>query len=157
MIFLCSDSYENGITKEKVCTRIRQITFRVSRVPKQWTGSCKVSNTWTNLCNNMVEEKAKSRSRIPRKDSKKNEHACITEAVFCPRLGFGFHYPSIFEGTTTLLLQPPTTWTLERGGGGRLAWLWKFKAHQAPTVLIVTSRNPGHSAGAHWAWYFFPT
>ena len=43
-----------------------------------------------------------------------------------------------------------------REGGGGLAWLWKFKAHQAPTVLIVTSRNPGHSAGAHWAC-FFPT
>ena len=46
--------------------RIRRITFflfqstffRVSRVPKQWTGIFKESNTWTNLCNNMVEEKA---------------------------------------------------------------------------------------------------
>ena len=36
-----------------------QITlFKVSRVPKQWTGIFKVSNTWTNLWNSMVEEKA---------------------------------------------------------------------------------------------------
>ena len=49
-----------------------QITFfRVSWVPKQWTGIFKVSNTCTNLCNNMMEEKSGSRSRIPRKDLKR--------------------------------------------------------------------------------------
>ena len=47
-----SSSCENGKTKEKCvrkdCSKFRQITFfRVSRVPKQWTGIFKVSNTWT--------------------------------------------------------------------------------------------------------------
>ena len=67
-----------------------QITFfRVSRVPKQRTGIFKVSNTSTNLCNNMVEEKALVEKQNSKKGFEKNEHACIVEGVlrfriFCP-------------------------------------------------------------------------
>ena len=64
---------------------IGQITFlRVSLVPKQWTGILKVSNTCTNLCNNMVEEKAGVKKKNSKKGFEKNEHACIVEGI----LGF---------------------------------------------------------------------
>ena len=63
--------------------RIRQITFfRVSWVPKQRTGIFKVSNTCTNLYNNMVEEKAGVEKQNSEKGFEKNEHACSVEGVF---------------------------------------------------------------------------
>ena len=66
--------------RKGVYYRIRQITFfRVSRVPQQWTGIFKVSNTCTNLCNNMVEEKAGVEKQNSKKGFEKNEHACIVE------------------------------------------------------------------------------
>ena len=65
--------------------RIRQITFfRLSRVPKQWTGIFKVSNTCMNLCNNIVEEKVGVKIQNSKKGFEKNEHACNVEGV----LGF---------------------------------------------------------------------
>ena len=68
--------------RKSVYERIRQITFfRVSRVPKQWTGIFKVSNTCMNLCNNMVEEKAGVEKQNSKKGFKKNEHAYIVEGV----------------------------------------------------------------------------
>ena len=79
---------------KSACEMIRQITFfRVSWVPKQWTGIFKVSNTCTNLCNNMVEEKAGSRSRIPRKDSKRMS----MPALWREFLGFGFSASPVFK------------------------------------------------------------
>ena len=70
---------------------IGQITFlRVSRVPKQWTGIFKVSNTCTNLCNNMVEEKAGVKKENSKKGFEKNEHACIVEGI----LGFWIFFQS---------------------------------------------------------------
>ena len=69
--FVCSDSYENGITKEQVLAKCSDKSpFRVSRAQKLWTGIFKASNALTNLQNNMMEEKAGSRSRIPRMDRK---------------------------------------------------------------------------------------
>ena len=69
--------------RKSVYGRIRQITFfRVSRVPKQWTGIFKVSNTCTNLC----KKKRGTRSRIPRKDSKRMS----MPASWREFLGFGF-------------------------------------------------------------------
>ena len=51
MSFVCSDSYENGVTKENVHTKGSGIFFSeydsVCRVLKQWTGILKMSNTWT--------------------------------------------------------------------------------------------------------------
>ena len=51
MSFVCSDSYENGVTKENVHTKGSGIFFSeydsVCRVLKQWTGIFKVSNTLT--------------------------------------------------------------------------------------------------------------
>ena len=72
----------------------RQITFfKVFRVPKQRTGIFKVSNTWTILCNNMVEEKAGIEKQNSKKGFEKNEHACSWSFV-----GFRFHCQSIFKG-----------------------------------------------------------
>ena len=111
--------------------RIRQITFfRVSRVPKQWTGIFKVSNTCMNLCNNMVEEKAGVEKQNSKKGFEKNEHACIVEGV----LGFLIFCPSgIVRGQARL-------------GNSKLV--------KAQTVPKVTSRNPRHTAGAHWHRYW---
>ena len=68
----------NPIFVELFVERIRQITlFRVSPVPKQRTGIVKVSNTCMNLCNNMVEEKARVEKQNSKKGFEKNEHACI--------------------------------------------------------------------------------
>ena len=61
--------------------RIRQITFRVSWVPKQWTGIFKMSNTCTISFNNMVEEKAGVKMQNSKKEFEKNEHAYIVEGV----------------------------------------------------------------------------
>ena len=64
--------------RKSVYERIRQVTFfRVSRVPKQRTGIFKVSNTCTNLCNNMVKKKAGVKKQNSEKGFEKNEHACI--------------------------------------------------------------------------------
>ena len=84
MSFVCSDSCENSITKEKVHTKGsgKLQVFRVSWVLKQWTGIFKVSTTWTNLCNNMVEEKAGVEKQNSKKGFEKNEHACSVEGVF---------------------------------------------------------------------------
>ena len=71
--------------RKSVYERIREITFfRVSRVPKQQTGIFKVSNTCTNLCNNMVEEKAGVEKQNSEKGFEKNEHACSVEGVQNP-------------------------------------------------------------------------
>ena len=62
---------------------LRRITFfRVSRVPKQGTGIFKVINTWTNLCNNKVEEKAGVEKQNSKKGFEKFEHAYTVEGVF---------------------------------------------------------------------------
>ena len=76
MSFVCSDSCENGIKIEKVLAKAQanfgQITFlRVSRF--------KVSKTWTNSCDNMVEEKAGVEKQNSKKGIEKNEHACSVE------------------------------------------------------------------------------
>ena len=70
---------------------LRQITFfKVSWIPKQCTGIFKVSNAWTDLWNNMIEEKAGLRSRIPGKDSKRMSMPCSMDTaspyskVACP-------------------------------------------------------------------------
>ena len=58
MSVVCSDSCENGITKEKVRTNGSGILpfSRVSRVPKQWAGIFKVSNTCMNLQDHDAEQ-----------------------------------------------------------------------------------------------------
>ena len=79
--------------RQSACETLGQITFfRVSRVPKQWTGIFKVSNTCTNLCNNMVEEKAGVEKQNSKKGFEKNEHACIVEGV----LGFRIFLPVLY-------------------------------------------------------------
>ena len=45
-------------------------------------------------------------------------------------LGFGFHCPPVFKGG-----RPDSK---------------KSMLVKAPTVPKVTSKNPGHAAGAHW-------
>ena len=107
----------------------RQITFfKVFRVPKQRTGIFEVSNTWTILCNNMVEEKAGIKKQNSKKGFEKNEHACSWSFV-----GFGFHCQSIFEGG-----QPDYE---------------NSNLVKAQTVPKVTSRNSRHAAGSHWHRY----
>ena len=101
------DSSENGITKEKVHERLRQITFfRVSLVPKQWTGIFQVSNTWTNLCNNMVEEKAGVEKQNSKKGFEKNEHGVSSwVSDFSARLVFKVSCPTWKIQSFLLLLQ----------------------------------------------------
>ena len=72
--------------RKSVYERIRQVTFfRVSRVPKHQTGIFKVSNTYTNMCNNMVKKKkAGIKKQNSAKGFEKNEHSCIVKGV----LGF---------------------------------------------------------------------
>ena len=73
--------------------RIRQITFfRVSRVPKQRTGIFKVSNTCTNLYNNMVEEKAGVEKQNSEKGFEKNEHASDVVGTFGFRIFLPVRY-----------------------------------------------------------------
>ena len=81
----------NGITKEKGCMKgSGKLPFSEFQA-MDW--NFKVSNTCTNLCDNMVEEKSGLRSRIPRKE--RNEHACIVEGV----LGFRiFSARQVFKG-----------------------------------------------------------
>ena len=78
----------------RACKPRRRLTSRTRRgrrprVPKQWTGIFKVSNTCQNLCNNMVEEKAGVEKQNSKKGFEKNEHACIVEGV----LGFRIFLP----------------------------------------------------------------
>ena len=77
--------------EKKKCIRMDQANylFRVSRVPKHWTGIFQVSNTCTNLWNNMVEENAGVEKQNSKKGFEKNEHACIVEGV----LGFRIFLP----------------------------------------------------------------
>ena len=111
---------------------LKQIAFfRVSRVPKQWTASgiftvspWSLANSWTNLWSNMVEEKAGSRSRIPRKNLKRMGMPAPWRE-FC---GFRIGLPvRIKDGRPDSENSKP-------------------ELVKAPTVLKVTSRNPGHSA-----------
>ena len=55
--------------------------FQSILVPKQGTGIFEVLNTWMNLCNNMVEEKAREEKQNSKKGFEKNEHAYIVEGV----------------------------------------------------------------------------
>ena len=81
-----------------------------------------MSNTCTNLYNNMLEEKAGSRSRIQRKDSKR---------MSMPECG----------GNCWVSARP-----VFKGGWPDSE---NSKLVKAPTVPKVTSRNSGHAAGAH--------
>ena len=57
MSFVCSNSFENCITREGPCETLRQITFfGVSRVPKRWSGIFNVSNAWANMWIKIMEE-----------------------------------------------------------------------------------------------------
>ena len=108
--------------------RIRQITvFRVSRDPKQWTGTFQGSNTCTNLWNNMMEENAGSsfQERIWK------EWACLHSG--------GSSWVSDFSARQVF-----------KGGGPDSE---NSKLVKAPTVPKLTSRNPGHATGAHWHRY----
>ena len=79
--------------RKSACKTIWQITFfRVSRVPKQWTGIFKVSNTCTNLCNNMVEEKAGEEKQNSKKTFENNVHSCIVEGVLGFRISACLEY-----------------------------------------------------------------
>ena len=64
MSFVCLDSCKNATTTEKGLAKCED----KSPFSRCFTGFT-VSNAWTNLCNNMMEEKSGSLSRIPRKDS----------------------------------------------------------------------------------------
>ena len=78
----------NGITTEEVCTKgSGKLPF--SEYLGQRTGIFKVSNTCTNLCNNMVEENVGAEEQNSEKGFEKNEHACIVEGV----LGFRIFLP----------------------------------------------------------------
>ena len=58
---------------------LRQINF--FKVSQQLTGIFKVSDTWTNSWNNMVEEKAVVEKQISKKTFAKDYHACSVEGV----------------------------------------------------------------------------
>ena len=80
----------------------------------------------------MVKEKAGINNQIPRKNSKRLSMPPSWREILS-LVGFRFHCPSIFKG-------------------GRPD-LENSKLVKALTVLKVASRNPGHSAGAHWHRY----
>ena len=110
---------------------LRQITFfRVSRVPKQCSGISNVSNAWINMWNKMIEEKA----GFERQNSKKGFQRRSMPAAWREFLWFQFECQSVFKG-------------------GR-PYLENSKLAEAQTGLKVTSRNPGHAAGAHWLGNF---
>ena len=76
------------------------------------------------MCNNMVEEKAGVEKQHSKKGLEKNEHACIVDRVSWVS---DFECPSSEKSKLVKVLTVPK--------------------------VPVTSRNPRHTAGAHWHRY----
>ena len=132
MSFVCSDSSENGVTKEKVRTNVS------GKLPfSEYLG---IQSNGLELSKGQILARTcgtiwwkKMLGHHSKKGFEKNEHACIVEGV----RGFRIFLPVRY-------LKVAVT------GGPDSE---NSKLVKAPTVPKLTSRNPGHATGAHWHRY----
>ena len=80
--FVCSHSFENGITREKELAKRSSEFLIIPWQSNRCTGNFNVSNAWKTCKNNTMEEKAGVRKRNSKKRFEKNVHACSVEFFF---------------------------------------------------------------------------